>query len=232
MTIKDINKTYIQGVKEEIDMKTQRTFTILIITIFLWIFAIGNALADDTIYLQHLPSSTYGGYYVGAVSGNLNGGTTTNFYCDDFSTTTYVPSSFAVAVTTGLSNLTQTKFGSTSDSLFKYQEMAWLVSQMESHPSEVGAIQFAAWSIFTPSAMNNLTADQKIAAGNWVTAAGNINAAEWDFSSVKIYTATNTVNQEFISGGAHHQVPEASSFLLLGLSIIGIVVYKEKFDKA
>jgi hypothetical protein len=179
----------------------------------LWICTTGASFAD-TLNLMNLPSSTYAGYYVGPVQGNLNGGSRLGFVCDDFATPTYVPSSFAVRVST-LSDLTQTKFGMAPDGLTKYQEVGWLLGQMNSNPAQVGPIQFAVWSIFNPSTPM-VSGEQ-----DWLNAAASINPASWDFSSVRIYTATNTVNQEFVSGDPT-SVVEPTAIFLLGVSMAGL----------
>jgi len=197
----------------------KKKFLVLFIASFVWMLGVGAGLAD-TLNLQTLPSSTYAGHYVGGIGGNLNGGYQMTFYCDDYATTTYVPSSYAVAIS-NLSDLSKTKFGSAPDALSKYQQAGWLVSQMELNPTQVGPIQYALWSVFnasTPSAPG---------AADWLSAAGSINPAGFDFSSVKIYTATNTVNQEFISGAAH-AVPETSIILLLGFGIASLLLVKRK----
>ena len=194
-------------------MKRIQVLLVLVFAICVWAVSAGGAFAD-TINLISLPDSTYAGYYVGPVQGNLNGGTQQGFVCDDFVTPTHVPSSFAVHVST-LADITQTKFGAASNGLFKYQEIAWLLGQMESNPTQVGPIQFAIWSIFNPST--------PIVPGEqyWLSAAASINPADWDFGSFRIYTATDTVNQEFV-GGAADPVAEPAAILLLGLSLTGL----------
>ena len=200
-------------------MKRIQVLLVLVLATCLWVWSAGAGLAD-TINLISLPNSTYSGYYVGPVKGNLNGGAQQGFVCDDFVTPTYVPSSFDVRVST-LGDISQTKFGASPNGLFKYQEIAWLLGQMESNPTQTGPIQFAVWSIFNPST--------PVVPGEqaWLSAAASINPADWDFSSFRIYTATNTVNQEFV-GGDPTLVAEPVAILLLGLSLTGLALLQTK----
>jgi hypothetical protein len=184
------------------------------------------AQADvETLNLTGLPDNTAGGYYVGPAYGNLNGGPTMGFTCDDFSTVTYVPGSFSVYVST-LSDLSQTKFGNQTGALFKYEEVAWLNSKIQANPGDVGDIQFAMWSIFDSSTPTLDAGEQA-----WITAASEINPSPYDFSGFTIYTPSNTTNQEFVSGGGVDPVPEPASFLLLGLGMLGMLPVKRLRSK-
>jgi hypothetical protein len=142
------------------------------------------------------------------------------FICDDFFTTTVVPGSFAVTVST-LDNVSGTKFGGTVDGLFKYQQVGWLTSQMQNNPGQTAQIQFAIWSIFAPST------PVVPGAQAWVDAARSINPGDFDFSSVKVFTPSNTTNQEFVSGGAV-AVPEPGSLLLLGTGFVLLYIAKKR----
>jgi hypothetical protein len=189
----------------------------IVIALVLTVFAASNVCAE-TLNLTTMPVLKANGYYVGAVGGNINGGTKANYYCDDFATSTNVPSSFAVLVST-LSNISGTKFYSQTDTLKKYQQVGWLMYQMEINPINTAAIQFAMWSVFTPSSP---TFEDSAA---WLDASTRIDAASYDFSQMRIYTATNTVNQEFVGGHVGlAAVPEPAEWMLLVIGL-GLITY-------
>ncbi|MCX5823462.1 MAG: hypothetical protein NTY86_08150 [Deltaproteobacteria bacterium] len=197
----------------------------IVLALILAVFTASQVFAE-TLNLQTLPVTTGGGYYVGAVGGNINGGTTANYYCDDFSTTTYVPSSFSVLISS-LSNIGGAKFASQADALKKYQQVGWLMNQMEINPANIAAIQFAMWSVFTPSTPT--FADSAA----WLAASANINASSYDFSGMRIYTNPN--NQEFIGGSVKEGVKEGSTaapepaewmLLIIGLGLITFSAYR------
>ena len=174
----------------------------------------------------------YGGDYVGPIMGNITGGSTLGFVCDDYSTTTYVPANYQVYVGT-LGDLSLAKFGPYSayplhftninDAVAAYEKAAWLLGQMKPYAAagnvtEVGKIQFAIWSIFDPATPSDR--DQ----ADWLRRAGELNLSALDFNSVRLYTATTSTNQEFMTGAAA-SVPVPSTLILLGpaLMVIGAV---------
>jgi hypothetical protein len=178
----------------------------------------------------------YGGQYVGPIAANLNGSPITGgITCTDFNSETYVPNftGFAVTVET-LSpvNLADARFLSNNSSqLFKYEEAAWLNAQMHvgSNQSQIGEIQFAIWQLFASNALSGASAADITLEKEWLAKAAAINPSLYDFSSVRIYTPTNSsANQEFISGGAvpTAPVPEPGTLLLLCAGLSGLALWK------
>jgi hypothetical protein len=195
--------------------------------------AAGMPASADTLNISNINSLVYGttqyaGEYVGPLGAALGssaiaGGIT----CLDIETSTNVPNSFAVYVGT-LSptvDLSQAKFAThpnyTAAELFHYQEAAALIGQMPSHTNEIGAISFAIWRIFDPG--HAAGADPTLEA-YWLNWAAGINVNNYDFSSVRIYTATNTTNQEFMSGAAS-PVPIPGALVLLGAGLLRLATY-------
>lgn len=104
-------------------------------------------------------------------------------------------------------DLSGTKFGSQPNAYFKYEEAGWLIAQMPGQSLTVqGQLQFGVWQLFNPGA----TPDQ--GQSTWLTQAAQVDYSKWNFSTMQIYTATNTVNQEFI-GGSPSAVPLPGSVL-------------------
>jgi hypothetical protein len=204
----------------------------IMLAIILAVFTASQVVAD-TLNLTALPvtratASDNVTYYVGAVAGNINGGTSANFFCDDFYTTTYVPGSFPVLVSS-LSNISGTKFVGQESALTKYQQVGWLMNQMEINPVNIAAIQFAMWSVFAPSGSAIPTFPGEGFAGSaaWLDASTKIDAGSYDFSQMRIYTPSGSINQEFI-GGKVTAVPEPGEWMLLiiGLGLISYACYR------
>ena len=185
-----------------------------VVTMFICLAAPAEAAL---LNLDTLPSHVAGGYYVGPVGGYLDGGSRMGFVCDDFAHTTYIPSTFEVNINT-IPSLTYARFGNDAVALFKYQEAAWLMLQMDTHPSDIASLQYAVWNVFNSSAPDYETSNA------WLALAAAIDPSRYDFSGVRIYTPTGRTglsNQEFMSGSIS-VVPEPCTLLLVGFGILGL----------
>ncbi len=172
-------------------------------------------------------TTKYGGEYVGPIGADLGSSIITGgITCLDVNTPTKVPNHFDVYVgSLDPVVLTHAKFAGnpyTPEQLFNYQKAAALLGQMPTHTDEIGPIQFAIWRIFDP---DHASGPEPAIEAFWLSWAAGIDVNHYDFSSVLIYTPTNTINQEFMSGAACHVPVPASAFLLgsglLGLSLVG-----------
>ena len=210
-------------------MKIIRVVLAVVAISFLFI-DVGVSRAD-TLNLVQVPVDQYGGFYVGYTGGNVNGSNTIaitdRFVCDDFVDHTYLPAHFPVFVST-LSDLSKTYFGSQTGSLFKYQQAAWLMSQFDTHPTDIGPIQYAIWKIFTPS-----TPDAAGLSDTWLTLSAAINPNDYDFSRFRIYTPTTlkadgSRDQEFLG---LTPVPIPGAILLFGPGVAGLAAIRRRFKK-
>jgi hypothetical protein len=174
-------------------------------------------------------TTVYGGAYVGPLQASIQGvNISDGITCVDINTTTYIPTSFDVYIgkLTPV-DISQAKFASQDNALFKYQEAAALLGQMSSHVDQIGAIQYAIWLIFDPT--HTHPDDSRIT--DWLNWAGQINVGQYNFSSVRIYTPTGGGNQEFMSGAAVHHTPIPGVFLLLVAGLARLAAYARKCQR-
>jgi PEP-CTERM motif len=185
-----------------------------------------------SIQVSGLPAYTYNGYYVGPAQATDNGAGPFDFWCDDFTHETYVPTTYYADVST-IGTLNTARFGFDTQG---YEEVAWLVGQYYSMPNKtpgsVGDLQFAIWLVFDPSGPSLLHTPGATA---WLNAVpGNLSA--YNYSGARIFTPTNCSggycepgNQEFYTP----PVPEPTSILLLGsAALIALFVVRRKMSRA
>ncbi len=207
-----------------------RKICIIALSFVLSLVAVFLAIANNLELLSTSGMTSYGNALCGPIPSKLDGVSITGgVTCDDISTTTYVPGNFDVTVST-LDDFTSAKFYSQTNSLFKYEEAAWLLCQMSTHPGEIGEIQFAVWRLFNTvdPVKHPRTTDQIATENAWLAAAGAINPADYNFSSVRIYTAIPPgSNQEFMSG-CPSAVPLVGAILLLGSGLACLAAYARR----
>lgn len=144
--------------------------------------------------------------YVGPYQGTVNG-VATGIICDDFYDDSYFKEAWTATVST-LSNLTQTKFGSTdlnssqpdgvaTSITTEYEEAAWLAQQLVNPGTTcqyagancAGDIQYAIWQIFdSGQPFSLLTGNDLMNAESWLQAAESQTFSSGEFSDVTIYT--------------------------------------------
>ncbi len=190
----------------------------LFAAVFLLIASMAMA---DNLNLTSLPGFTYGGYYVGPATGNLNGGVSFAWVCNDYTDTTYIPSSFGVNVST-IPSLTYAMYAShppTAGQVATYEQAAillWQMSQPGNQNSDaIGGLNFAIWNLFNPAVPDPGSS------ATWVTWAQSQDLSAWNYVDVRIFTDTNTVdphNQEGMSGSAT-PVPEPGTSILFGAGV-------------
>jgi hypothetical protein len=197
----------------------------------------GSAWAD-TLNLTALPSGAAGGYYVGFTSGNVNGVSNpiSGFVCNDFTTNTYIPTSYQVNVSS-LYDLTYAKFRTGDGIEANYQRAAVLVNDMILNPTNIPIDQYAIWYIFDPTD-TKLTSNSFFTSNQTAIVAASAVAVptDFDFSTFRVFTAIpNTSNQEFLAffqpGTDIPGVPIPGSSLLLAPGLAGLVALRRRIKK-
>ena len=185
------------------------------------------AQADTvTLQLTGVNTAAQGGYAVGPATGTVNG-TTITMVCDDFAHHVALNQTWTATMSM-FNDLSHARFANLPNALTKYQQAAWLFDQFGLNPTATGDIQFAIWSLFTP------TTPASSGATNWLDLAAGQNLSNYDFSGFRVYTPVDcgkTSPQEFIAKIPVTPVPEPTTLVLLGSGLAGLASLLKKRNR-
>jgi len=217
----------------------------LIVSVLLVLLLAFSASAT-ILNLTNLPATTYAGYYVGTVGGNIDGSPNPDpawFVCNDFFSRTPVPSTLEdvwlsdVIIGTGLvwAKFVDQPPGSrypTDEDYDKYQRAAILMGWMLDNPASIGPIQFAIWNLFAPATPD--PGDTSL----WISMVMAEDRSLYDYSKVLVLTdyAPGNRNQEFMAGRATlietGEVPEPATMAMLATGILAIFFIRRRQRRA
>ncbi len=179
-----------------------------------------------TLKLTGVNGTQQSGSAVGPATGTVNG-TPITMVCDDFAHHVSVGQTWTATITT-FADLSGARFASLPNAVAKYQQAAWLFEQFAVNPTATGDIQFAIWSLFTPST------PAQAGALSWLDLARNQNLSNFDFSGFRVFTPVDcrpSSPQEFIARIPSAPVPEPTTLALLGGGLAGLASLLKKRNR-
>jgi hypothetical protein len=209
-------------------MKRLALFSGLIATILSGLAASAVATQIDVTFTG-VNGANQGGYYVSPYYATIGGKTNVAIFCDDFSHEINFGESWRANVYTS-SDLSQVRFqGQTPEqTLQRYGEVAWLLDQLSANPSKLGDINFAIWSVMTPSTKQQ--AGFTIHSSDWLTAAQGRTFTSSELRGWQILTPIDLGRGSAQEMFTPTPTPEPASlvFLVTGLLAMGAFFHNKK----
>ncbi len=197
----------------------------------LWILGTGSAVADPVeVTLTGVNGVEAFGYFVGPYYGTLDG-KPYELYCNDFANEVHLGQTWWANLTPlSSADLSNTRYGGLPDAQKLYWEAAWLTTQYASSPAAYADIQATIWRLFVSSAPTPGSNEWlNLAAANYTTIDPNKFMIVTNLSPVSLRGEGQV--QEFIIDPPQ-PVPEPSSIVLLGMSVLLVVFCLRRFRSA
>jgi len=208
-----------------------RTTKSTIVALLFVIAATVCAFADPVqVNFPGVNGNNQNGVYVYPYYLTINNGPQISMLCDDFYHESVIGDSWQANITSlAGGDLSNTRFGNLPDALHLYQEVGFLLMQInDSNTAEWGNINFAAWMVFDPDVNPGDPPPGTQGAAYWLNLAETTDMSHIDFSGVNILTPLDAHgqggDQEFL-----YLTPEPGTLALIGTGLIGLFSQRKRF---